>query len=245
MEKKSKNIENFKDIVKKQFDLNCLTAGNQWHITQVNSKTGKNIKWNRCSWMEMAEFIESFDWKHWKKGKEDIENAKVELVDILHFLTSQLIVEEYQSLKYLETNEEKKLNDIFNNLSHRWNTVFLLTDSFNNNEELLDLADLFVSGMFDEKISDITLIIFARMCIILDLEPTELYKRYMVKNILNQFRQEHGYAEGTYIKNWNIGYESFEDNVITYRTASKLILENINVSENLYKELEKIYSTLE
>jgi hypothetical protein len=34
--------------------------------------------------MEAAEAIDSFNWKHWKdiEGEPDLDNAKVELVDI-------------------------------------------------------------------------------------------------------------------------------------------------------------------
>jgi hypothetical protein len=37
-----------------------------------------------------------------------------------------------------------------------------------------------------------------------------LYRLYVGKNILNQFRQDHGYKEGSYIKIWN----GVEDNLV-------------------------------
>ena len=40
-----------------------------------------------------------------------------------------------------------------------------------------------------------------------------LYTLYVGKNILNKFRQDHGYKEGSYIKIWN----GEEDNVIMQR----------------------------
>ncbi len=61
-----------------------------------------------------------------------------------------------------------------------------------------------------------------------------LYKLYVGKNILNKFRQDHGYKEGTYIKIWN----GEEDNV----TMQGILEENENVSpEELYRALEKAY----
>ena len=61
-----------------------------------------------------------------------------------------------------------------------------------------------------------------------------LYTLYVGKNILNQFRQDHGYKEGTYIKIWN----GEEDNV----TMQSILEENENVTPDaLYKELEKAY----
>ncbi|TNF45193.1 MAG: dUTPase, partial [Epsilonproteobacteria bacterium] len=54
------------------------------------------------------------------------------------------------------------------------------------------------------------------------------------KNILNQFRQDHGYKEGTYIKIWN----GEEDNV----TMQRVLEANEDVSpDELYQALEEAY----
>ena len=61
-----------------------------------------------------------------------------------------------------------------------------------------------------------------------------LYKLYIGKNILNQFRQDHGYKEGSYIKIWN----GEEDNV----TMQRVLEENEDVTpDGLYKALEEAY----
>jgi len=61
-----------------------------------------------------------------------------------------------------------------------------------------------------------------------------LYKLYVGKNILNQFRQDHGYKEGTYIKIWN----GEEDNIAMQRVLE----ENEDVTpDGLYKALEEAY----
>jgi hypothetical protein len=244
------NIENgekyknqFIDIIRKQFELNSFTAGKQWHISGVNEKTGKIINWNRCSWMEMAEFVDSFDWKHWKKGSNNTENAKVELIDILHFLISQLIVEEYNVIQYINKTETEVLEEVYTIIANRLSIAFLL----NNYEEddIFKLADLFVSGITSNlKINDLTLFIFTKLCILNGLTVDELYKGYMIKNILNKFRQDNGYNSGEYIKQWNYNNSEVEDNVVAYETSTKLINENKNVSEYLYEELSNIYKNM-
>ena len=61
-----------------------------------------------------------------------------------------------------------------------------------------------------------------------------LYLLYIGKNILNQFRQDNGYKEGTYIKTW----DGEEDNV----WMQKILEENPDIRpEELYKELAKLY----
>ena len=65
----------------------------------------------------------------------------------------------------------------------------------------------------------------------------ELYKRYVVKNQLYTFRQQHGYKDGSYIKLWN----AVEDNVVAF----KIMDENPGISPNgLYKKLELKYSQI-
>ena len=90
-------------------------------------------------------------------------------------------------------------------------------------KEELDLEALF------ENFFDLTLMSG------LDLES--LYKLYVGKNILNQFRQDHGYKEGTYIKVWN----GQEDNVM----MKKIWEEEANITpDKLYRKLAKTYLSL-
>jgi hypothetical protein len=66
----------------------------------------------------------------------------------------------------------------------------------------------------------------------LDLE--KLYLLYIGKNILNTFRQDHGYKEGSYLKLW----EGREDNVL----MQEILESHKDISpEMLYKKLEEVY----
>ncbi len=48
------------------------------------------FNYNRALFHEAIELEESFSWEWWKKKKDpDWENARIELVDMLHFLISQ------------------------------------------------------------------------------------------------------------------------------------------------------------
>ena len=61
-----------------------------------------------------------------------------------------------------------------------------------------------------------------------------LYKFYVAKNVLNQFRQDHGYKEGTYKKVW----KGKEDNEVMLSLLSGSNAPTIDV---LYQKLEKAY----
>ncbi len=63
------------------------------------------------------------------------------------------------------------------------------------------------------------------------LSYEELYKLYIGKNILNRFRQNHGYKSGDYMKVWS----GREDNVVLQEILDK----NSNITANtLYSLLE-------
>ena len=71
--------------------LNDDTNGPKWR--DGVTKHGKVINWKRCIVMETAELIDSFSWKHWKSidGGIDIENIRIEMVDIWHFVMSYIL----------------------------------------------------------------------------------------------------------------------------------------------------------
>ena len=70
------------------------------------------------------------------------------------------------------------------------------------------------------------------------MDVPELYKRYIIKNQLNTFRQNHGYKDGTYIKIW----DAVEDNVI----ALSIMEEHPDLTpEQLYKKLEEEYKQVD
>ena len=67
----------------------------------------------------------------------------------------------------------------------------------------------------------------------------DLFKLYMGKNVLNTFRQNHGYKEGTYKKIWN----GEEDNVVMQRLLEKVLKNQTeSLDSMLYVELEKAYN---
>jgi hypothetical protein len=66
------------------------------------------------------------------------------------------------------------------------------------------------------------------------LNLESLYQLYVGKNILNQFRQDHGYKEGTYKKLW----EGREDNVV----MQGILEDNKEITPDaLYMALESAY----
>lgn len=217
-----------------QKQLNDATNGEKW--TEGVTKNGKTINWRRCIYMECAEMVDSFPWKHWKAiaAEPDWHNHQIEVVDVWHFIMS-LAIEEYAqkqkgSLEDIakEISDSKALTQIENTQSSFGEIEAVLEKIENVMRIALSKDELEIKELFSE---------FFDLVAMSGLNLDTLYRLYVGKNILNQFRQDNGYKEGTYKKIWC----GKEDNVVM-----KSIWEiNSDVTpEFLYEELSKVYGTL-
>lgn len=192
-----------------QQKLNDATNGLDWE--KGVTKNGKKINWRRCIYMESAEMIDSFGWKHWKSIAQatDYENLQIEIVDVWHFVMS--LVLEFAHNSGAEPIEELAARITQTPEYQKLSTEIPLT--FGNDdilmtkiENVMRLALIPVSPeMIGALIEE-----FFELAYLGALNVTQLYRLYVGKNILNQFRQDHGYKEGSYIKIWN----GSEDNAV-------------------------------
>jgi hypothetical protein len=70
-----------------------------------------------------------------------------------------------------------------------------------------------------------------------EMSTDTLFEQYVGKNILNFFRQDHGYKEGTYIKEW-AGREDNE-HLVDVLTALDSTLDNY--ADAVYEQLSLRY----
>lgn len=213
-----------------QAQLNEATNGERW--TDGITKNGKEINWKRCIYMECAEMIDSFSWKHWKniEAQPDWDNMQIEVVDVWHFIMS-LAIELYA--KELRGGVE----DLAVNLSEleSFKVVDVQNDSFAEQKDVIEKVENIMRIVLSEDIKIENLVAeFFDLVVMSGLDLTTLYRLYVGKNILNQFRQDNGYKDGTYIKVW----AGEEDNVVMKRIWE----ENEDITpDKLYKELTKYY----
>lgn len=73
-----------------------------------------------------------------------------------------------------------------------------------------------------------------------ELDFESLYTSYVGKNVLNFFRQDHGYQDGSYIKNWS----GREDNEHLVEVMDSLDHNNEDFSGAVYKALQDRYDEL-
>ena len=165
--------------------------------------------WQCAIIAETGEALDSFGYKWWKKQETDEENLKMELVDILHFLISKAM--------YYDAGELSLVRNIKDALEHNYNMPMKKC-----------LAKL-GSGYLAEQIFYWTLA--AKQL----GKFEDFYRLYFIKNVLNEFRQKHGYKDGTYVKI----IDGREDNYWITQIAQNLPLEKI--ATVLYKVYEKFY----
>ncbi|MCB4747007.1 MAG: dUTP diphosphatase [Sulfurovum sp.] len=217
-------------MLKLQQQLNDATNGKGWESGVT--KNGKSINWKRCSYLECAELIESYPWKHWKNidAKPDYENIKIEVVDIWHFIMSQALTDyKVGGLGNIETLA-KDITNLQNFEHFKVKYIPIKKDYYVQ----IEAIELLIHALFCGKSIEKLIMQFFNISIQSGLNLDNLYKLYIGKNILNQFRQDHGYKEGSYIKIWN----NEEDNVTMQR-----ILDNEPeiTPEALYEKLEETY----
>jgi len=190
-----------------QAQLNDATNGEDW-VNGV-TKNGKTINWSRCIYMECAEMIDSFSWKHWKNidAQPDWDNHQIEVVDVWHFIIS-LAIENYS--KTLKGNIE----DLAINISSipSFSAIDVDSAKFASQDEVIAKVENIMLLVLSKGDLDLDALIseFFDLTVMSGLNLQTLYRLYVGKNILNQFRQDNGYKDGSYIKVW----DGKEDNVV-------------------------------
>ena len=217
-------------MLKLQQELNDATNGLNWE--NGITKNGKKIDWRRCIYLEAAELVESYPWKHWKNidSSPDYANIKIEIVDIWHFVMSE-------TLRLYKIDALGSIEDIARVVSKMEGfEAFQDEDAKSelNTYEEIELVEEMIKILFCNTDINMLIISFLNMSSQLNLKLPELYKLYIGKNILNKFRQDNGYKEGLYIKIW----DEKEDNVVMQSILEK----NSDITPTqLYQALEEAY----
>lgn len=187
----------------------------------MNSKVNENwvdqgFAWYRAIWVECAELLDHYGWKWWKKQTPDADQVKLELVDIWHFGLSILLLESSNEVEIAAAVEQE--------LSRA-----APSGDFREDLEAFTLATL-QSKSFDVAS-------FATLMSGIDLSFDELYTRYVGKNVLNFFRQDNGYQDGSYRKQWG----GKEDNEHLVEAVAELDHSSPLFKDDLYQALEQRY----
>lgn len=188
-----------------------------------------NYAWNRAIRVECAELSDHIGWKWWKKQEPNWPQAHIELVDIWHFMLSGVLVEargDYDAA-VREMNQSLMFphGEVIE-IGGRKFTVGGLKLS-----EQVDMLSMFASLNYSFAA------LFEALLVGTGLTWDELRRMYVGKNVLNKFRQDHGYKLGTYEKMWH----GVEDNVYLERILAAQ--PNLSI-DDLRDELWTVYKTV-
>lgn len=178
----------------------------------------QGYEWYRAIWVECAELMDHYGYKWWKQHQPDMEQVQLEIIDIWHFGISGILAQhgsaESAALAMqaeLEGWQPKGLDVRAATEALAENALATRGFSVRYFWELMHAADLDFDG---------------------------LYRRYVGKNMLNLFRQDHGYKEGHYRKTW----DGREDNEHLVELVATLDASAADFGEQLYDALAERYA---
>jgi len=173
-------------------------------------------EWYRAIWTECAEMLDHYGWKWWKHQQPDMDQVKLEIVDIWHFAMSDLLIK----------------GDSTDSIA-----VQIASDLLRPAEsaDIRAAIEQLAQATLETRSANVP--IFARLMQLADMDFDGLYRMYVGKNVLNFFRQDHGYKEGSYIKVWN----DREDNEHLADILSALDPDIDSYADQVYRQLEAAY----
>lgn len=196
---------------------NMLSMQNRMNTRVHPDWIAQEFEWYRAAWIECGELMDHVGYKWWKKQLPDMEQVRLEVIDIWHFGLSALFTPDCDIGKLAQQvaqdlyQAEPETSDI-----HRATEALALdclqTRSFSVNK-------------------------FAQLMTACELSFDDLYRHYVGKNVLNFFRQDHGYKDGSYKKIWS----GREDNEHLSEILATLDASQGSYPEDVYAALEARY----
>ncbi|HCI53924.1 MAG TPA: dUTP diphosphatase [Gallionella sp.] len=207
------------DMLQMQHDMNSK-VNTDWVLANNN--------WHRAIQVEGVEAIEHHGWKWWKKQDCDMAQLRMELVDIWHFILSAALQHKHGNvaLARLDMMAEQNLHQ----KTVQFDNQYFVLAQLN----LLAKLDLLV-GLATVKRTSLAL--FESLLTDCGMDWTLLYGQYIGKNVLNVFRQDHGYKDGSYLKIWH----GREDNEYLVDALEMTDLNASDVRATLYQSLKLQY----
>jgi hypothetical protein len=200
------------DLLKEQDKLNTII-----NPTWKDDRTSEDFK--RAMIVESGELLEHTAFKWWKKQDVDILQSKMEIIDLWFFFFSLLILNINHTPSMTLSGAGR-----YENKLEFFVSMFSKFSGFRKHVEWDTQHVQERTLYFINEVSHGRVNLLSCMYELLELTTVagitfdELYELYMGKLVLNIFRQEHGYSDGTYIKFWGDG---LEDNQVLEKIISR------------------------
>ena len=205
----SDQLNQFESMLKLQDSMNTRVHS-QWQQ--------QGFAYYRALWLECGELVEHYGYKWWKKQSPDMPQVQLEVVDIWHFGLSMLF-------------DGRTTNEI---------ATALTTELQQGKVEQMDVLDA-TEALAEETLATrkFSIVKFWSLLQAADMNAEKLYRCYVGKNVLNFFRQDNGYQEGSYLKQWH----GREDNEHLVELTEKLDASSDSYAEDIYTALAERYQS--
>ncbi|MEE8056378.1 MAG: dUTP diphosphatase [Pseudomonadales bacterium] len=201
----------------KQAFLTMLGMQNKMNQKVHADWIGQRFEWYRAIWIECGELVEHYGYKWWKKQTPDMDQVKLEVIDIWHFGMSALFA------------EGQRLDDIAELMVGQLSAYQYQGQGVRNATESLAAHSL--------ETKSFSVALFWDLLHSVEMSFDDLYQQYVGKNVLNFFRQDHGYKDGSYIKQW----QGREDNEHLVDILAVLDDQSSSFGADVYEALEQRY----
>jgi hypothetical protein len=211
------------EMLRTQEMINLVAIGQHWRTANCNFRLAIA--------QECAEGIDHLGWKWWTSKQPNMEAAKVEVIDIVHFALADTLQQKG------EASFEELAESLFNSWIYRTSDIIVAGQTFDpKNMSVVDGFQAIATLAGLGKV-DFGLIVWVGERLSMDFEA--LAKLYRQKATLNLFRQQHGYKEGKYIKMWG---KDLEDNDYMQQVSAQIDWSDPRAATHLNALLERAYA---
>lgn len=179
--------------------------------------TEQGYEWYRAVWIECGELMDHQGYKWWKKQLSDVEQVQLEVVDIWHF---------GMSARFIPGQSHRQIAD-----------AMVAELAAAEAQECSVLSATEALALHSLQTRSFSVALFRDLLHASGLDFTTLYRQYVGKNVLNFFRQDHGYKDGSYVKVWN----GREDNAHLVEILAQLDSDAADYAEKVYAGLRSRY----
>lgn len=193
--------------------------------------------WELAILREGSEAIDSTAWKWWKAGSDNIENLKIEAIDLLHFIISYGL-----SRLYTSDSIDDIVHELDETMHEEWE-IALDDQAINMQASITDMLKQLLSANLayhldpSERFSKMTYWLFA-LLMKLGMSNDDIQALYLTKNLLNEYRQLRGYKDpnGNYRKVIN----GVEDNVYFLKIVKEVGVNAENLREKAFAKMDEV-----
>lgn len=199
----------------------------------------QRFAWYRAAWIECAELMDHLGYKWWKQQAADEEQVRLEIIDIWHFALSSYFSAENadpEGLMALAHQITTEIERAQCNLD--LDNVSCQTENWSDEQKQLvrlSTEQLAKACLAERKVPVAE---FWQLLAAAGLDLKTLFTAYIGKNVLNFFRQDHGYKQGTYQKSW----QGREDNEHLSEIVAGLDAQAPDFKDSIYEQLAQRYS---